>query len=123
MQMLYIIPVPFIIPTYHQQTAEYMAIIVVEIRLRDHENLSPAIQVSLTTVCKHILNTHQQTAECLAIQYLEIMLAEINFQPVQTIASNTSVRNNSMHIHVYVYHMKYIWHPQANNSVFDSNRI
>ena len=31
------------------------------------------------------------------------MLAEINFQPVQTIDSNTSVRNNSMYI--YVYHM------------------
>ena len=49
------------------------------------------------------------------------MLAEINFQPVQTIANNTSVRNNIMYI--YVYHMKYIWHPQSNNSVFDSNRI
>ena len=52
MHMLYITRVPFIIPTYHQQTAEYMAIIVVEIMLTDHENLSPAIQVTLTTVCK-----------------------------------------------------------------------
>ena len=104
MQMQCIILVPFIIHTYHQQTAEYMAIIVAEIMLIDHENLSSAIQMSLTTVCKHILNTHQQTTECSAIQYLEIMLIEVNFQPVQTIASNTGVRNNSMCI--YVYYMK-----------------
>ena len=62
---------------------------------------------------KHKFNTHQQTAECLAIEYLEFMLVEVNVQPVQTIASNTGVHNNSMFI--YVYQMKYIWHPQANN--------
>ena len=38
--MLYIIPVPFIIPTYHQQAAEYMAIIVVEIMLPTGKQLS-----------------------------------------------------------------------------------